>query len=153
MNHFLCKGKLCNKNCCMEFNGISDRIIPFRGLIDFSDIVLSKDDFAALIEHGYQRFIDTSNEKIYKIKTSETGVCSAFSSGKCLIYDFRPTVCKAYPFYIDMFAGLCTIKDCDAVSNDSNMIDYIDDIRAVLEVYKKWISFYEEMLSECTKTM
>ena len=150
MEQIKCKGSACEKNCCLAFNGISDRIKPFDSEIRFSDIILFEQDYNNIINHGYQEFIDKSINGLSRIKTSSDGVCSAFVDGKCRIYECRPLVCKAYPFYIDMFAGLCTIKDCCVAPSDYDVDKYSDDINAAISVYKSWIELYEKQLKKAT---
>ena len=151
MKQVLCKGISCSNNCCLEFSGISDRLTPFDSSIHFSDIILSQDEYDNLIMHGYQQFVDVSNNKFRAIKTSEDGVCSAFLNGKCQIYDLRPALCKAYPFYIDMFAGLCVINDCEAVPKECNMTNYTEAISSAISAYKNWIYYYERELEKVSK--
>lgn len=148
MEQIKCKGYKCKNNCCLAFNGISDRIIPFNNEIGFSDIILSEDDYNNIIDNGHQEFVEISTNGLPRIKTSPDGICSAFIDGKCSIYGCRPMVCRAYPFYIDMFAGLCTIKDCCAAPDDCDINKYADDIKAVISVYKTWIQMYEKKLKE-----
>lgn len=148
MERIKCKGSNCKNNCCLAFNGISDRIKPFGKDVAFSDIILSKDDYDRLLKNGHHELVEEGTNGFYKLKTSPEGVCSAFIDGKCKIYSCRPTVCRAYPFYIDMFAGLCTIRDCCACPDDDEINKYRDDIAAVISVYKMWIALYEEKLAK-----
>ena len=148
MEQIKCKGSACEKNCCLAFNGISNRIKPFDSDIKFSDIIIFEEDYNNIINHGYQEFVEIPINGLPRIKTSSDGVCSAFVDGKCSIYNCRPSVCKAYPFYIDMFVGLCTIKDCCVAPTDYDINKYADDIRATLSVYKAWIDLYENKLEK-----
>lgn len=148
MTTIKCDSKKCKNNCCAVFDGISTHLTPFGGSFKFSDIILSIEDYRLLCENDHIDLIEIGNNGLIKLKTSDNGLCSAFKNGKCTIYDYRPTVCRAYPFYIDMFAGLCTIKDCCAAPQKGNIVDFLDDIKAVISVYKKWITYYEQIISK-----
>ncbi len=48
----------------------------------------------------------------YILKLNEDNSCKAYKDGKCTIYNFRPMVCRLYPFYFDPFSGVFIHKDC-----------------------------------------
>lgn len=147
MGNIKCDVNNCKHNCCASFNGVSETISPFGKSFKFSDIILSKDDCSILIDNGYQYMIESKNG-INKLKTLHNGLCSALKNNRCSIYEYRPTVCRAFPFYIDMFAGLCTITDCCVAPKEGKIIDYSEEIKAAISVYKNWIEYYEDILNE-----
>lgn len=148
MTKIACKGLECKNNCCLAFDGISERISPFSPSVKFSDIILSSDDYNLIVQNGYSDYLEINANGLMKLRTSSNGACSAFVNGKCGIYSCRPMVCRAYPFYIDMFAGLCTINDCCAAPDDYSISKYAEEIRSVISVYRAWIEYYESVLQK-----
>ena len=142
-----CDSLKCNNNCCSAFSGISSHLTPFGKLACFSDIILTNEDYQLLIKAGYAEFIEIGEEGLKKLKTLKDGCCCAYQQGKCTIYENRPTICRAYQFYIDIFAGLCVINDCPSAPNNDRIIEYAEDIKTVLAVYKYWIEYYERILN------
>ena len=72
------------------------------------------------------------------------GTCKAFVDGKCAIHDFSPALCQAFPFYFDMFSGLCAIE-CDGFSEDAPLTDltaFEKSIAKAKEMYDYWMDFY-----------
>ena len=124
--NFCCKMDKCTHSCCGPFEGISNEIcnIDHR---PFDEIVLTEEDYRVICEKGYAHLIEEgyseATKKVYhKMALEADGTCKAFVDGKCAIHDFSPALCQAFPFYFDMFSGLCAIE-CDGFSEDAPLTD------------------------------
>lgn len=147
--NFLCKTCSCQHSCCGPFSGISNELTNIDDR-PFDEIVLTPEDCENLhsicredlIEEGISKF---NNKKYYKMALAEDGTCKALVNGKCSIYKQSPTLCKAFPFYFDMFSGLCAI-DCEGFSED-NWVDikhFESFFEAAQKMYKFWLDFYKD---------
>ena len=119
--NFSCRRELCAHSCCGPFSGISEGIESIDNR-PFEEIVLTEEDYAALYQHGRADLIEKgfsqgTQKPYYKIALHPDGTCKAFKNGRCSIHAFSPTLCRAFPFYFDMFSGLCAIC-CEGFSDD-----------------------------------
>ena len=145
--NFRCKTCACQHSCCGPFAGISAELTNIDGR-PFDEIVLTQEDFDNLVKNGYAQLIEKDVSKVngrtyYKMALAEDGTCKAFKDGKCSIYKVSPTLCKAFPFYFDMFSGLCAI-DCEGFSDDNwvaieEFEPYFDCAK---KMYQFWLDFY-----------
>lgn len=142
---FTCAGDKCTHSCCGEFDGISPLLRSLEGR-RFSDIVLTPQDASRLLASEYSQLVYCDEDGLYKIKTDADGACSAFQDHKCVINDIKPTVCKAYPLYLDMFIGLCVLNDCIAVKYDDNYKTYLNELGPMLDMYDFWIKHLREKI-------
>lgn len=147
---FTCAGDKCIHSCCGEFDGISPLLRSLEGR-RFSDIVLTPQDAARLLTSKYSQLIYRDEDGLYKIKTDADGACRAFKDHKCVINDIKPTVCKAYPLYLDMFIGLCVLNDCIAVKYDDNYKTYLNELEPMLDMYDFWIKYLREKICRMKK--
>lgn len=147
--NFACRRDLCEHSCCGPFIGISEGIesIDHR---PFEEIVLTKEDYQALYRNGRadlieMGFSDEMKKTYYKIALHPDGTCKALVNGRCSIHEFSPTLCKAFPFYFDMFSGLCAIR-CEGFSDDywTPLSDYESYFAAAKKMYEYWLSFYSK---------
>lgn len=142
---FRCHSEKCTKSCCAEFDGISPFLTSAEGR-SFTQIPLTPDDYSKIVEAGFIEYTVTTQDGNNFIRTEQNGTCKAWINGTCALYSVRPTVCKAFPLYIDMFSGLCVITDCDGVeySPNSNK-EWTSELEAAIKMYKYWISYYEQI--------
>jgi len=145
--NFQCKLNYCSNSCCGPFAGINENIVNIDNR-PFSEIVLSEADINRLYDNGYSQFIETSlskqtNKEYKKMALYPDGSCKAFIDGKCSINEIKPTLCRAFPFYFDMFSGLCAIT-CEGFSDKywSDLGDYEECFEAARKMYEFWIDFY-----------
>lgn len=145
--NFSCRMDKCKHSCCGPFAGISNEISNIDNR-PFDEIVLTPEDREKLIQNGCEHLIEEGyseqmGKKYYKMALEENGTCKAFKNGKCTIHEFSPTLCKAFPFYFDMFSGLCTI-DCEGFSDEAwtDLKDYADYFDYAKKMYEFWIDFY-----------
>lgn len=145
---FSCLESNCTHCCCAEFNGISPHLSSIENR-SFSSIILTSDDYKEIVNAGFSELTQTRDNGEHTLKTKEDGTCFALVDGCCSIYNVRPTVCRAYPLYIDVFAGLCLQTDCDGVRKTlESSRDWSCEIESVIKMYKHWIDYYERMLDE-----
>lgn len=150
IKHFFCQGELCSQSCCGIFSGFSDRLVSVEGRA-FKDIVLTQKDASRLNKSIYRKYIFTNKDGIKMIQTNERGVCSAYQSGKCLINNFKPTICRCFPLYLDAFIGLCAFKDCPSVEETYTVENYANEIEYLLDMYEFWISHYRKIIEKHRK--
>lgn len=142
---FNCQGEKCTNSCCGAFEGFSDRLLSVDGR-SFIDIILTDRDVIKLRGSSFEKYMFIGKDGIYRIKTSEQGVCSAYTSGKCAMNNLKPTICKCFPLYLDAFVGLCVLKDCPAVEESYKIENYSNEIGSMIELYEFWISHYKSMI-------
>lgn len=136
-----CLGTNCPNHCCKEYSGFSDRLQAVSG-IGFSEIILLPRDVENLQKAGMDSLISRSSDGHWTIKTSKEGICSALKDGRCSIYPIRPAICRCYPLYLDLYVGMCELKECPGVET-GNPKQYDDDsIEELLSIYEYWIQFY-----------
>lgn len=145
---FQCKCEQCppDKQCCGEFDGVSTCLTPMGNQI-FSDIVLTYADVEAMKMNGLEDIYE-NRDGLFFLKMNINGSCPHYlSDGKCKIYPYRPSLCKAYPLYLDMFGGLCFINSCPGANSQAdNLSKYSHQISALLDVYQHLIDFYRSKL-------
>lgn len=147
--NFRCKMDQCRHSCCGPFDGISDELKSIENR-PFDEIALTDEDYRNICEAGYAHLTEEArspiNGKVYhKMALKEDGTCRAFVDGRCSIYTVSPTLCKAFPFYFDLFAGLCAIE-CEGFSDD-NWVDLSATrsfIQNAKKMYRFWLDFYED---------
>lgn len=159
---FVCLGPDCRKNCCGPFAGTGslqavitsadlgtaldddaqDRKLR-EDLSIFAQIRLTREDVVRLQDAGLDRYIvrrRRGESYDYYLQLNPDGSCLALGAhGMCTIYSARPTICRAFPFQIDMFTGLSMVSECPGVnagwSSLERLRDYID---AAVAIYKFW---------------
>ena len=146
--NFYCKMHHCKQSCCGPFHGVTEGL----GNIDkrpFEEIVLTKEDYDRLYDSGYASYIEEGysaemQKKYYKMALEKDGTCKAFYGGKCSINGVKPTLCTAFPFYFDMFSGLCAIE-CEGFCEENALVplaEYEGCLEAAKKMYEFWIDFY-----------
>lgn len=147
--NFRCKADCCQHTCCGPFAGISSELTNIDGR-PFDEIVLTLEDYELICSSGYSDLVEegvsaVNGKKYYKMALEADGTCKALKNGRCSIYKVSPTLCKAFPFYFDMFSGLCAI-DCEGFSDD-NWVD-IENFKSYIEHAKKMYSFWMDFYTE-----
>ena len=145
--NFCCKMHNCKHSCCGCFAGITDELNNIENR-PFDEIVLTDEDFQKLYENGYAHLIEEGyseqmHKTYYKMALEPDGTCKAFVNGRCSIHDINPTLCKAFPFYFDMFSGLCAIK-CEGFTDEywTDLEDYRSNFEYAKKMYEFWLDFY-----------
>lgn len=143
--NYICLGSKCPKSCCGPFGGVQKGLDTLHD-IEFCDITLTKEDRKKIITAGYFSFIEESSDGTYRIRLNEDGSCKAFINGQCVIHDFKPSICRAFPFYIDMFVGLCVVSgSCPGFGAGWTLLDDIKpEINAAKNIYNFWVNEYDK---------
>jgi len=145
--NFCCKRELCGHSCCGPFCGVTKELdnIDKR---PFDEIVLTEEDYRRLYENGYADLIEEGysaemKKKYYKMALEPDGTCKALIDGRCSIHAINPTLCKAFPFYFDMFSGLCAIK-CEGFTPNvwSDLKEFTENFENAKKMYEFWLNFY-----------
>ena len=145
--NFCCKINHCKHSCCGPFSGISTELSNIDNR-KFEEIVLTDEDVRLLCDNGRSDLIEEGfsnlmNKKYHKMALENDGTCKAFINGKCSIHDISPTLCKAFPFYFDMFSGLCAIS-CDGFCEEcqTDLKNFEANFEAAKKMYSFWLDFY-----------
>lgn len=147
MINFACRKHLCQNSCCGPFSGITSELTSIDNR-PFEEIVLTPDDYKQIYAAGYIEFVEEAiseqtGKKYYKMALEDNGTCKALEKGLCTINSIKPTLCQAFPFYYDMFSGLCAI-DCEGFSDDywTDLEDCRYALDAAKKMYEFWMDFY-----------
>lgn len=147
MINFSCRMHLCQHSCCGPFAGVAQHIASVEDR-PFEEIVLTPEDYKQIYSAGYADLIEESvspqtGRTYYKMALEADGTCKALKKGLCSIQNVKPTLCRAFPFYFDMFAGLCAI-DCDGFSDDywTELENCQYALEAARKMYEFWLDFY-----------
>lgn len=161
---FVCLGSECPNTCCGPFHGtralqaalthadlgavllgINDPPEPEGVVSIFALIRLSDTDLRWLQDAGLDRMVvrrGTMEQPAYYLKIREDGTCAALDSDRrCKIYAHRPTLCRAFPFYFDLFAGLSMVSSCPGVDAGQSTVGELQtEILAAVEMYELWLA-------------
>ena len=145
--NFCCQKHNCKNSCCGPFSGITKELSNIDKR-PFDEIVLTPEDYRILYENGRldlveEGYSEEMKKPYYKMALEKDGTCKAFINGQCSIHDLSPTLCKAFPFYFDMFSGLCAI-DCEGFSDEywSDIKNYRSYFESAKKMYRFWLDFY-----------
>lgn len=145
--NFRCKAENCKHSCCGPFEGISKELCNIDQR-PFDEIVLTEEDYEQMRLHGRLDLVEQGYSQVmqkpyYKMALEADGTCKAWKDGRCAIHDFSPTLCQAFPFYYDIFSGLCAIE-CEGFSDDvwTDLSDYDRFIGKAGKMYEFWLAFY-----------
>ena len=149
MINFSCRKHLCQSSCCGPFSGIASDLTNIDNR-PFEEIVLTQEDYRKIYSAGCIDLVEEAvsqqtGKKYYKMSLEPDGSCRALSNGLCTINNIKPTLCQAFPFYFDMFSGLCAI-DCEGFSDDywMDLSNCHYAFVAAKKMYEFWIDFYSE---------
>lgn len=137
--NFACLREDCPTSCCGPFGGVQRGIDSVAGR-RFSEITLTDDDARKLLEGGCSHLMEATADGHNRMKLLEDGTCSALKDGRCSIHKIKPTICRAFPFYVDMFVGLCGVTECPGFGSGWTPIeDLQDEVKAAKEMYSFWL--------------
>jgi Fe-S-cluster containining protein len=139
--NYTCLMDECLKSCCGPFGGVQKGIDSIYGT-EFSEIVLTYEDSSKIISDGFAYLIELMDNEVYRMKLEKDGSCCAFVDGRCSIHSIKPSICRAFPFYIDMFVGLCAVSgSCPGIGAGWLDLEEINpEIEAARNMYSFWIS-------------
>jgi Fe-S-cluster containining protein len=137
--NFACLREECPNSCCGPFGGVQRGIDSLDGR-EFSEIVLTDEDANRIIGAGGSHLIEQTDKGTYGMRLLEDGTCSAFKNGRCSIHPIKPTLCRAFPFYVDMFVGLCGVTECPGFGSGWTKIEDLSaEIGASTKMYQFWL--------------
>ena len=137
--NYICLRQKCPNSCCGPFGGVQRGIDSIEGR-SFAEIVLTTEDYRRLLDAGCAHLIERDSNGECHMRLLEDGSCMAFEDGKCSINDYKPTLCRAFPFYVDMFVGLCGIISCPGFGRGWTLLSQLNpEIEATLKLYNFWI--------------
>lgn len=137
--NFACLRENCPTSCCGPFGGVQRGIDSVEGR-EFSEIVLTDEDSNRLLASGCAHLIERTSEGYYRMRLHEDRSCVAFINGRCSIHAVKPTLCRAFPFYVDMFVGLCGVTDCPGFGSGWTKVeDLQDEVKAAKKMYSFWL--------------
>lgn len=136
--NFKCLAERCETPCCGPFAGLDRGLAPCF-VSSFSDLYLLDEDVDRLLKAGRGDLLEHSPDG-FRLRLKADLSCSAFRDGLCTIHSIRPTVCRAFPFDFDVFAGLVLISKCPGVNSGwSDADDFQNAVEALGKVYDRWI--------------
>ena len=151
MINFACLKKECETPCCGPFSGVNQDIDSVHGR-EFHDIVLTPEDYKGVIENGRIDLVEAGEDGHVRMRLKDDGTCEAFIDGKCSIHEFKPSICRAYPFYLDMFTGLCASISCPGFGGGwTPLEDLKPEIECTAAMYKYWLEFVDKDLENMEK--
>jgi|SRR6185369_2961208 len=137
--NFACLREDCPSSCCGPFGGVHSGIDSVEGR-PFSEIVLTPDDANRINSEGYSHLIELTDSGHYRMRLLEDGTCAAFKDGRCSIHKIKPTLCRAFPFYVDMFVGLCAVTECPGFGSGWTKTENLnEEINAAKRMYSFWL--------------
>lgn len=141
--NFVCLQDKCTQSCCGPFHGVKSAISSVDKR-PFSEIVLTPKDQEQILKAGHSNLTEF-RDNYYRMRLYKDGSCHAFINGKCSIHKNKPTLCKAFPFYIDMFAGLCAITDCPGFGKGWSSLENLQtELEATMEMYSFWLEWIKK---------
>jgi len=146
MINFACLREECAVPCCGPFSGLNTDIDSVHGR-EFQDIFLTDEDHLRLIENGRSDSAEEDENGHHKMRLKPDGSCTAFVNGRCSIHRFKPSLCRAYPFYVDMFTGLCASRSCPGFGGGwTPLTDLKPEIECTMAMYEYWLNAAESDL-------
>lgn len=143
MVNFVCLREECPESCCGPFGGVQRGIESIKGRA-FSEIVLTDEDARHVIGSGASHVVELTEQGYYRMRLLPDGTCTALLHGFCSIHDARPTLCRAFPFYVDMFVGLCAVTCCPGFGAGwTPVCELQEEVAAAKEMYRFWLSRIE----------
>lgn len=158
---FTCLGSSCPNTCCGPFHGTralepvlshadlgsvlgTDSDVGAERISIFAQIRLTESDMQRLQSAGLDHLITRRGDITapqYYMKLDADGSCAALAKdGLCSIHPNRPTICRAFPFYIDLFAGLSMVGSCPGVGSGEQTVEKLrPEIDAAVDMYEFWL--------------
>jgi len=164
---FVCLGSECPNTCCGPFHGTralhaaltpedlgaalgeTSEVLQSDKASIFAQIRLTPSDVERLQSAGLDHLIvrrgsvDAPN---YYLRLKPDGTCAALSpTNLCSIHPHRPTLCRAFPFYIDLFAGLTMVSSCPGVgAGEQTVAELREEITAAAVMYRYWLRVLQQ---------
>lgn len=138
MLHWACLKDKCPNPCCGPFGGVSADFASIFALRP-SEIALTYDDERRIVEllgREAEASMEHRGDEAF-VQLNTDGSCPYWQKGFCAIHAAKPSVCRAYPLYLDMFTGLNIITLCPGIGSGWTTKDELDAmLRALADVYE-----------------
>lgn len=140
--NFGCLGGDCPTSCCDAYEGVDPNLLPVYEH-GFSDIPISAKTKEQIDEMGEGDKV-SYDDKIGMcfIDLNDDKSCPFLEDGLCSIYGLEPPICRAYPFYIDPFGGLCMDQACPGVGGDkwTDVENLKSDLLSLIKEYEIYLA-------------
>ena len=157
---FTCLGTKCQSNCCGPFHGtravlsvlsiqdlgqtVGEHDLVSEDVSIFAQIRLTPEDVDRLRSAGLDHLMvyrGSVGQMDYYLRLRTDGSCAALKvDGSCSIHPHRPTICRAFPFYFDLFAGLCMVEACPGTNSEPVPIaERSEEIESAIKMYQHWL--------------
>lgn len=141
--NFVCLADKCPEPCCGPFSGVQSGLAAVDGR-PFHEIVLTEQDSRRIIASGNSHLVEIQKGQNDHMRLLPDGTCTAFKKGRCGIHNSKPTVCIAFPFYVDMFVGLCCVTACPGFGAGwTRLSDLVPEVMAAGHMYRFWLETIE----------
>ncbi|RME93049.1 MAG: YkgJ family cysteine cluster protein [Candidatus Hydrogenedentota bacterium] len=149
--HWTCLKDKCEKNCCgaeFEMRQTSNRLCSVFKL-HHNQVPLLPNEKELIAEKYGSHYIRQDIDGGFYINLSEDGKCPFLTDkGLCKIQEIKPTLCRAYPFYIDIFSGLNVDADCPGFGKGFTDRETVNKmLEALIEVYELQIKKVRKIAS------
>ena len=141
--NWVCLREKCPRSCCGSFedrNRIYDKLFLSCFNIGHEAIFLTADDEKRIKNKKGKDFIEILKDGETYIKLNKNHSCPFLKNKLCSIYNIRPHLCRAYPFYLDLASGLNVDVFCPGIGKGWTDIKEIKEyIKAMNKVYQTQI--------------
>jgi len=135
---FKCTGSECKTSCCGPFEG---KVEPL-GVVSchhHSSIPIPANQVVTLIKRGVGSHLTKDSDGSVHVILEEDKSCPMYQDNKCSIYEDRPPVCRAYPFYISQFGGVAVDTTCEGVKFTGKENEFPVEMKGLKEAYQHQI--------------
>jgi len=135
-----CLREKCPQSCCGPFSDHLKVYAPLKK-IKRDEIIVLKEEIERFKKNKMQAKLVKKDSDFYIKLNKKDRSCPFFKKGICSCYQIRPALCKAYPFYIDLFTGINIDSTCPGVGKGwTKLRDRHAFINALALVYLKHIN-------------
>ncbi len=136
--NWICLRDQCPANCCAE---VDDRLGDLLSLFDTPRhmIPLTATDARRLEKNiGNEHILQVDDGEKF-IKCDDRGRCPFLdSTGSCLIYRWRGSSCRSYPFFLDKYCGIHIDQRCPGIGKGwTDLSDVLKMVEELQRVYAR----------------
>ena len=142
--NWVCLKEKCPQNCCGHFEDKLPSCVSLEN-IKHDEILLLSDEVIKYNKKNLANNIARISDDSYIKLTRKDRSCPFLVDGQCSHYEHRPHLCKAYPFYIDLFSGINMDLSCPGVGKGWTKLSNIrKNVKSLTKIYKKHIKDVEK---------
>ena len=144
-----CLGDRCGDNCCAHYPSATKGYVSVFG-VPQGEIPLLESEAEALVAEGLGSRTHRLADGFMYLALNESGGCPFVTlSGLCERHDARFASCKAYPYFIDKYAGLVVDTTCPGVESGCFDVDRArESLDALAELMESRIAHLRATLGE-----